>query len=115
MDMVSLTVGLSLIFAGGVIALVSMPLLYDKVSRNIWYGVRIPKSMESDANWYEINRYGAKQMIPWAFVIVCFGVVALMVPLQPRPALAIVFGFAPLIFLLIPIIKTMRWANRLDS
>lgn len=38
------------------------------------YGVRIPQSMESEENWYVINRYGGKCLIGWSIPVLLIGI-----------------------------------------
>lgn len=44
------------------IIIVAIPLLYDKVPRNRWYGFRTSTSLSSDGLWYMSNRIAAKGM-----------------------------------------------------
>jgi uncharacterized membrane protein len=41
---------------------ISVPLILGKVPRNRWYGFRTPKTLSSDAVWYEANRIGGKYL-----------------------------------------------------
>ncbi|MCC7339469.1 MAG: SdpI family protein [Bryobacterales bacterium] len=44
------------------IFLLAIPLLFDKIPRNRWYGFRTPTSMSSDQAWYYSNKVAAKGM-----------------------------------------------------
>ena len=44
-----------LIFAGLLFLLLPAPLVWRKIPMNHLYGVRIPKSFESEKLWYQIN------------------------------------------------------------
>lgn len=44
------------------IAVLAIPLLYDKVPRNRWYGFRTTTSLSSDELWYTSSRMAAKGM-----------------------------------------------------
>ena len=112
MDLISIIVGSSWIIAGLVIIGVSIPLARGLVGRNRLYGVRLAASMKSDDAWYAINRFGGKRMIVWAVPLIVVGVVCFFIPLQQHFALALIFGFVPLIFVIIPIIEMYRFASR---
>ena len=54
-------VALSSYFVTGIVfILVSIPLLFNRIGPNWFYGVRIPKAYESTEMWYKVNRLGAK-------------------------------------------------------
>ena len=52
-----------LFFAPITIILVSVPLLFDLIPPNSWYGVRVREAYASDAAWYAINRRGSLAII----------------------------------------------------
>ena len=76
---------------------------------NAVYGFRIRKAFESDRNWYQINRYGAKALMGWSVVIMGIGIACLYV--EPRYVLTLAkIGF---LSLLVPIGLTLYYARRL--
>jgi hypothetical protein len=112
MDIVAITIGVGWIAVGLVTVGLAIPLLQGKVGRNALYGVRFRQSFQSDEAWFAINRYGAKRMILWALPMIVMGVATLAVPLQTRPVMALLFGFVPLVFVLIPVVDTWQFARR---
>jgi hypothetical protein len=42
---------------------ISLPLLYEKVKPNPWYGFRIRKTLENEAVWYAVNKHFAKRLL----------------------------------------------------
>ncbi len=50
-------------FAPIAIILVSLPLVFELVPPNRWYGVRVREAYASDAAWYAINRRGSIALI----------------------------------------------------
>lgn len=112
MDLVAIAVGVGWIFAGLLCLGLSIPLMRGQVGRNPVYGVRFPASFESDDAWFAINRYGGKRMAIWSVPMILVGVAALFLPLQSNVGLALLLGFAPLVFILIPILATWRFAQR---
>jgi len=47
--------GLGVILVGCVGIALGFPLMKRKVKMNRWYGVRIPKSFQSEEHWFKIN------------------------------------------------------------
>ena len=45
------------------IILVCLPLLFDLIPRNRWYGVRVREAMASEAAWYAVNRLGGMALM----------------------------------------------------
>ena len=112
MDVVSITIGGGLTLAGLLIIAVSIPLVRGWVPRNSLYGVRTPTTLKSDDAWFEINRYGGRQLIAWAIPLIVAGATCFFLPLQVHPVRAIVLGFSPLAILAIPIVRIMMFARR---
>jgi hypothetical protein len=99
----------TLIGLGFVVVAVSIPLLLGKIKMNHVYGFRIRKAFESEENWYEINRYGAKALIGWSFVVMAIGIGCLYI--EPQHVLMVAkVGF---ISLLVPIVQTIWYARQL--
>jgi hypothetical protein len=94
----------------------SIPLVLRKVKMNGIYGVRIPKSFSSDANWYEINAYGGRQLIrrsvlPLLTGIACFFLPANSVNQELAPLL---LGVAPMMLVvLMALVRILRFARAL--
>lgn len=61
---------------GGFLALGSLPLVLRAVPMNRLYGIRIPKAFESEINWYAINAYGGRLLLPYGLAVVAFGILA---------------------------------------
>ena len=115
MDTVSMTIGLSWICIGLLTTGLAIPLVQGRVKRNALYGVRFRQSFESDEAWLAINRFGGWAMIYWAVPLFAVGVVALFLPLGSQPFWALVFGFAPLLCILVPLVLSWRFARRYGS
>jgi hypothetical protein len=111
-DPVSITVGISWTVCGLVSIALAIPLVRGQVARNPLYGVRFAQSFASDDAWLAINRYGGKRLIIWSIPILVIGIASLLIPLQSRTALTLAVGFGPLIFVLIPVLESWRFARR---
>lgn len=79
-------VGFIPIAIGVLVIALAIPLRLGKVAMNPWYGVRLPKSYASDANWYEMNRYGAGPLMAYGAALVLIGLAALAAPPSPAGA-----------------------------
>ena len=112
MDAVAITVGTSWIITGLLCAGLAIPLVRGRVGRNALYGVRFPQSFQSDEAWYAINRFGGKRLIIWSIPLVATGIISFFLPLQSHTGLTLTLGFAPLIFVLIPVLESWRFARR---
>ena len=108
--------GLTNIACGILFVLVSIPLVTKKVPMNKLYGFRIAKSFTSRENWYEINRYGGRQLIQWSVLLFIIGILYFFFPIrEPRhPIFNTLLAVAPiLICTAIPILKTVLYAREL--
>jgi hypothetical protein len=95
---------------------ICIPLVKRKIKMNSWYGVRIPKSFESEENWYRINAYGGKELIIWSIPIMLSGVLCFFIPgeYQHKEILTLILGFGPLVIsLMITVIRTLLFASKL--
>jgi hypothetical protein len=112
MDAVAITVGCGWTITGLLCAALAIPLVRGQVARNAFYGVRFPQSFQSDEAWFAINRFGGKRMIVWSVPLIVTGIASFFLPLQAHPGVTLTFGFAPLVFILIPVAETWRFAQR---
>lgn len=109
----NIVIGAGFLSTGITTIAVCVPLLLGKIRRNGVYGIRIPKSFESDEVWFAINRYGAEQMIIWAATMMAFGVGAMFLPLRDSQALGIWFGITVVLSLLVPVFQIFRYSKQL--
>ena len=58
------------ILVGVIEILLGLPLLYEKIKPNWFYGFRLPKTVNNEDIWYNINKYTAKDMIISGIVII---------------------------------------------
>jgi uncharacterized membrane protein len=107
----NITIGLALVLSGALTMAACLPLLKGQVKPNVLYGIRMAKSFESDENWFKMNRYGARQMMLWAAVMMAFGFVAFFLPLRGNETLAVIVGLVPVLLLFIPVIRIYRYSK----
>lgn len=79
-NMNNIMTGITNILVGLLIIILNIPLTKKKIKMNRWYGMRIPKSFESEENWYKINEYGGKIFIYWSIPIILIGIISLFLP-----------------------------------
>lgn len=68
---------IGLIAMGVLMAGLGIPLVLDKVGPNGSYGVRVAKTLNDEAIWYQANRFGGWSLLVTGFVQVAIGVYAL--------------------------------------
>lgn len=114
-SMTSLNFGIAAahIATGVLLIAVARPLVQGKIKPNNWYGVRIPKSFESEANWYALNRFGGQRLIFWSRFIVAVGVAGLFLPLHDNKLLALIVGLLPAVLVMIPTLEILRFSKTL--
>ncbi|HEV7299779.1 MAG TPA: SdpI family protein [Tepidisphaeraceae bacterium] len=115
MDPIAITIGISWTVVGLLCIALAIPLVRGHVGRNAFYGVRFPQSFQSDDAWVAINRFGGKRLVVWSIPLMLIGLVAFFLPLQSNTSLTLLFGFAPLIFVLMPVFEAWRFAKQYPS
>jgi uncharacterized membrane protein len=50
-------------FTGLLLAVISVPLILQKIGPNPWYGFRVKKTLEDPAVWYPVNAYAARRLL----------------------------------------------------
>ena len=117
MNNANVTLGILNIGFAVLIVALSIPLVMRKVKMNRFYGVRIPKSFSSEANWYAINAYGGRQLIAWSLLPLVCGILCVVFRLdQLNSGLGTVIGAAPILLTcLITLIQVMRFARTLEG
>jgi hypothetical protein len=65
------------IYVGGglLLALISLPLIAEKVKPNPFYGFRVPQTLENPTLWYATNKYFARRLLAVGIIetIAAFG------------------------------------------
>ena len=82
---------------GGLLAVLSLPLVLRMVPMNRVYGIRIAKAFASDSNWYDINAYGGKVLMAYGVALFAFGLLARDWAPPSSSILSAVFIVGPLI------------------
>ncbi len=77
------------------------------------YGVRIPESFTTEANWCELNRYGGWLLIRAGLLVVVAGLLAFVLPLQPSHWSFWLLVLAPVLVMVPVLIFIFRHGNKL--
>ena len=104
--------GVTYIFVGLVLIILSIPLISSKVSRNNLYGIRIGKSFESDENWYVINRYGGTVLLVVGILVSALGISYALVG-DVSTMLEIILLFLPIVLIMLGCIIAYLHARNL--
>jgi hypothetical protein len=101
----------SYLVTGIVYILVSMPLLFNRVGPNWFYGIRIPKAYESTEMWYKVNRPVAKLLFGYGVIMLAIGAilwfVSIVVPLTPGA-----LGIGNELLILISVVNVLTVCSR---
>ena len=74
------TLFLVYLIGGILLALISLPLIAGRVKPNLFYGFRIPATLENPELWYAGNRYFAKRQLNVALIEVIAAVGLYLIP-----------------------------------
>ncbi len=70
-----------LLFLLGVLSIgVGLPLYWNKIPPNPFYGIRIPKALESEESWYTINHVGGKKIVVAGIYFIMLALILLFSP-----------------------------------
>ncbi|OQA00552.1 MAG: hypothetical protein BWY69_01675 [Planctomycetes bacterium ADurb.Bin401] len=102
------------VLIGLLIIVISIPLIFNKIRPNPWYGFRTPKTMSKPEIWYKANRYMAKNMlIAGIFIMAAFIILPILNhDFDPGIDVSIVL-FILLTPVLIVIIKSFLYLRKL--
>jgi uncharacterized membrane protein AbrB (regulator of aidB expression) len=70
----------SILIAGVLMFLFSVPLALRKVPMNKYYGFRTSVSMKSAENWYAVNARAGRSLMFWSLAIVALGAAGWVIP-----------------------------------
>lgn len=108
-----ISIGWCYVGLGILVVLLSLPLLLGRVKPNPWYGVRIPQAFISDQHWYAINKFGARQLIIYGFLLTALGLVSFALRETQTGFWFWFMVFTPIASLLPMLWILLRFANRL--
>jgi hypothetical protein len=104
-------VALATMLAGAAMFIGALPLIYHKVPRNRFFGIRLGDALTSERRWYDINAYGGRAAARWSWPIVITGLIGLLLPSQFASIYVPTATVIALLIALIPAIQTIRWIH----
>ena len=94
---------------------ISIPLLFDRIPPNPWYGFRVPSTLSDPVRWYKANRFLARWLLPTGLITAIGAVGLYFVPGLSVDAYAwlvlVVFGVP----FLATVIASFRYLRRLPE
>lgn len=102
---------LELVVMGAIIFCLTLPLIWRKVPRNRWYGVRLREAFSSEQRWYDINAYGGRILARWSIPIIVVGLAGFFVPLTFFFTYCCIAGCIVLVSMFAPLIQILRWVK----
>jgi hypothetical protein len=101
-----------LVVFGGLLLLASIPLVLGKVPMNNSYGIRIPRAMKSEENWYAVNAVGGRRVMLLSLVIIALGIAGWFVPGRYRQIYDVLGPFVAFGLVLVVFISVGIWSRR---
>ncbi len=101
---------------GALFILLGIPLYAKKIPQNKIYGFLFPQSFRSREDWYEINRYGARQLIKWSLLLLVLGILYFVFPIQhfEKKSINAFLATAPIVICpTVAILKTLYYARQI--
>lgn len=100
-----------LLFVPLMVFAVSVPLMMGIVPRNRWYGFRTPKTLSSDAVWFEANKIGGRYfVIAGVFQLIAITTGCMVWPTQANH---LVLPYAGILILLPLLVAVALWFVRI--
>lgn len=67
---------------GILFSVLAIPLIRRKVRMNSWYGIRIPKTMQSESVWFEVNAIMGRFLFTFGLLIAVVALYYIRFPLE---------------------------------
>ncbi|HPS55076.1 MAG TPA: SdpI family protein [Sedimentisphaerales bacterium] len=103
----------TLLITGSVFIIISIPMLFNKIGPNYFYGFRNKKTLSNKEIWYKANRFMAKCLIIAGAVILTTGILLTFI----KTAACICTGVITILTIIIPtsiaVIMSMMYLKKL--
>ncbi|MBI5714568.1 MAG: SdpI family protein [Chloroflexi bacterium] len=101
--------------AGLLLIILAVPLIQRRVPPNIWYGFRLPQTLNDPEIWYAVNEYGGRGLL-WVGIITLVTALGLYFVLNGNVELyASVCASVILGSLLVDVILSLRYLGTLKK
>jgi uncharacterized membrane protein len=101
------------VFIGILLIVLSIPLLFDTVKPNQWYGFRTSKTLSDPEIWYKANCFAAKNMIIAGAVIIAEFVILPFFKHRNVMLSIVLFYFMVSIPVLVAIVRSLLYLRKL--
>ena len=100
---------------GMLLAVISIPLILQKIGPNPWYGFRVKKTLEDPAVWYPVNAYAGKRLLVVGLVSSLSAVLLFFVPGIDLTTYALAFAGILLGGLFVTVIQSIFYLRTFPS
>jgi uncharacterized membrane protein len=100
---------------GLILALISLPLMTNKIKPNGFYGFRTRRTLENPQIWYKTNEYAGKQLFTAGIFISLFSAGITFIPGLDSSTYSIAGLIALVAALITATIRSMLYLNSLDE
>ena len=101
-----------LVVTAGVFIGLGIPLRNERIAMNRWYGVRFKEAFISDELWYDLNRYGARQLIWGGVVLLIDAIAMLFVPVGEGGIPLVIVLLFPAVVALVGALVTYKYGRK---
>lgn len=103
------------LISGGLLMLLSIPLILQKVPPNPWYGFRVRRTLQDPTVWYPVNAYGAWYLLGVGTAIIVTASVGYFTTEWDVARYAITVGIVALIGVIAMCVQTLRYVRKLPA
>ena len=102
---------------GLIMILIAMPLLYNAIGPNRFYGFRTRKTLSRLDLWYKTNKYAARELVAAGMVIITLAIVTMLIHLSITMFTTIqafaLFIMVTAVPLLIAVLRSLSYLKKL--
>ncbi len=107
---------LTLFVSGGLLlALLSIPLIRQRVPPNAWYGFRVRRTLDDPTIWYAVNAYAGKRLFGIGVLAVVVAIGLYRAPGIALDLYAILYAVIFLSFLTLGLVQSFRYLHTFDQ
>jgi predicted Kef-type K+ transport protein len=98
---------------GIVLAILSLPMIANKIKPNPLYGYRVKRTLENPQIWYQVNQYAGKQLFAAGVLISLFSVGTAILPGMNLQVYSLIIAVVNLSLITIAVIRSTHFLNSL--
>jgi len=101
------------VIIGIVLAIVSLPMIANKIKPNPLYGYRVKRTLENPQIWYQVNHYAGKQLFAAGVLIFLFSIGTVILPGMNLQIYSLIATAVNLSLVIIAVIRSTNYLNSL--